>query len=67
MKEVPMAPLRKVIGRLLQELWDGRMNLDEYERRVAEASDRQQPLELGMGAAMPDAAPANTAAERSLE
>ncbi len=60
-----MEPLRKVIGRLIRELWDGRMSLDEYERRVAEASDRQQPLELGMGAAMPDAGAANTSLERS--
>lgn len=46
-----LEPIRIVVGRLFRMLLEGRLTLTEYERRIREAEDVQQSLELGIGAA----------------
>lgn len=43
--------LRQTVGVLLRMLWDDKISLLEFERRMEEEEDRQQSLQLGIGAA----------------
>ena len=45
-----MVHISRVIHTLLEMLQSGRISLAEYERRVRDEADRQQSLQLGIGA-----------------